>query len=128
MNYILQKDFNWFGKTIPAGTRYVQHGADYWWPEINDAHVPAMQVTFTTIMNNPVYFKEETTAVYKVEQHDTFKGVPDKMHYQFAVSRAISDEEKEVIRIAIEMQLNARVAPAGSCSNLHMSQIEGYKG
>lgn len=26
--YILTKDFNWFGKTIPKGTLYVQYNGD----------------------------------------------------------------------------------------------------
>lgn len=63
MNYILQKDFNWFGKVIPAGTKYVQHGADYWWPVIDGAHVPAMQVNFMTVRCNQEWFKGQPIEV-----------------------------------------------------------------
>lgn len=57
MNYILQKDCNFFGSVIPAGTRYVQHGADYWWPEIKEAHCPSLQIDFRSVGNNPEWFK-----------------------------------------------------------------------
>lgn len=63
MNYIIQKDFNWFGKIIPAGTRYVPHGADYWWPVVNGAHIPTMQLDFRTIKNNQEWFKPEPIEV-----------------------------------------------------------------
>jgi hypothetical protein len=57
MPHVLLKDFNWFGKTIPAGTIYKKHGADYWWPVMLDgSHVPTMQVDFYTVLNNPEYF------------------------------------------------------------------------
>jgi hypothetical protein len=56
MTYKLKNDFNWFGLIIPAGTMYIQHGADYWWPVIDDAHVPALQVDFRTVRNNPEWF------------------------------------------------------------------------
>lgn len=57
MPHVLLKDFNWFGKTIPAGTVYVKHGEDYWWPVTTDgAHIPTMQVDYRTVLNNPEYF------------------------------------------------------------------------
>lgn len=65
MNYILQKDFNWFGRNIPKGTLYVQHGADYWWPVIGaqQVHVPTMQIDYMTIRNNPEWFLQEPIVV-----------------------------------------------------------------
>ena len=56
-DYELLTPINFFGTFIPAGTKFVQHGADYWWPVINDAHCPNLQVTFMILRNNPTYFK-----------------------------------------------------------------------
>lgn len=53
--YILRKSVNWFGTYIPQGTIYVQHGKDYYWPIINDAHCPSMQIDFMTVTNNPYF-------------------------------------------------------------------------
>lgn len=57
--YILQKDFNWFGTIIPAGTKYVPHGDDHYWPVIDGAHCPSGQLDFYTVKNNPEYFKSQ---------------------------------------------------------------------
>lgn len=56
-DYILQTPINFFGTFIPAGTKFVKHGGDYWWPVINGAHCPYCQVDFMIVRNNPTYFK-----------------------------------------------------------------------
>lgn len=56
-DYLLQKNCNWFGKFIPAGTLYVQVNADEWVPVIDGARLPSMMVDFYTVRNNESYFK-----------------------------------------------------------------------
>lgn len=73
MNYILKQDFNWFGKNIPEGTIYVQHGADYWWPVINGAHAPTMQVDFMTVRRNTEYFEPVPVRVIKFVEQPTIR-------------------------------------------------------
>lgn len=56
-DYELLTPINYFGIFIPAGTRYVRHDGDEWWPVINDAHCPNYAVSFAVVRNNPTYFK-----------------------------------------------------------------------
>lgn len=63
MNYILQKDFNWFGNVIPAGTIYIQYSHDEYVPVIDDAHVPYMKLNFMNVKSNEAYFKPQPNDV-----------------------------------------------------------------
>lgn len=56
--WVLLKDVNFFGRHIPAGTIFHQVGDNYYWPSVNGARVPAMQIDFYTVKNNPEYFLE----------------------------------------------------------------------
>lgn len=57
-DYVLLKNIDWFGTIIEAGTIYKSHGNDYWWPVIDTAHCPSLQVDFRTVLNSPEYFLE----------------------------------------------------------------------
>lgn len=109
-NYILQKDIDFFGRKIKAGTLYVQHGADYYWPVINDAHVPSCQLDFYTVKNNPEYFKAEYITVNHVETHDSFKGNSnDAFWFQFSTSKIIDlSKHKDAVTKAIEFIINSQ--------------------
>jgi len=56
--FVLLKDMDWFGKSIPSGTIYRQVNDDYYHPIVNSARCPSMQVDFYTVLNNPQYFLE----------------------------------------------------------------------
>jgi hypothetical protein len=56
-DYILLSPMNIYGLFIPAGTEYWKINADYWYPLIDGAILPAYAVHFTVIRNNPTYFK-----------------------------------------------------------------------
>lgn len=51
VTYRLVTDFNWFGKTIPEGTRYIQsvHDQDRYNCMVDGNWVPWMDLTFHTI-------------------------------------------------------------------------------
>lgn len=108
--YILQKDTDFFGRLIKAGTKYVQHGQDYYWPIINGAHVPSCQLDFYTVKNNPEYFKAEHIAVKHLEVHDSFKGnSSDTFWFQFSASKNIDlSKHKDAICKAIEFIINSQ--------------------
>lgn len=108
-NYILQQDINFFGRLIKAGTLYVQHGADYYWPVINGAHVPAGQLDFYTVKNNPEWFKEEPAVISRLNVHDSFQGNgSDAFWFQFCASKKIElSKHVEAIQNAIEKIINA---------------------
>lgn len=108
-NYILQQDINFFGRIIKAGTVYVQKGADYYWPIINDAHVPTGQLDFYTVKNNPEWFKEVPAVVSSFNVHDNFPGNGiDAFWFQFCSSKKIDLLKHQIpIQRAIESIINA---------------------
>jgi|GEM_PF-6392651 len=55
-DYLLRQQINWFGRTIPAQTLYIQISNDYWIPSINGARVTTMRLDFYTVLNNTDYF------------------------------------------------------------------------
>lgn len=56
VSYILQKDINWFGRTIRKGTEYRQVNSDYWHPIIQGNQCPSLAIDFYTVKNNEEYF------------------------------------------------------------------------
>jgi hypothetical protein len=108
MNYILQKDFNWFGRVIPQGTRYVPHGKDYWWPVLgkDQAHVPTMQVDFMTIRNNEEYFKRESIEVALFEGCFGSAGTAHTYVHTFHTNRPIPEHLRDTIEVIIQKAIN----------------------
>lgn len=108
MNYILQKDFNWFGRTIPKGTVYVQHGADYWWPVIGiqQVHVPTMQVDHMTIRNNPEWFLQEPIEVSLFEGCFGNSGCAVTYVHTFHTNRPIAEHLRDKIEQLIQAAIN----------------------
>ncbi len=62
--YVLLKDFNWFGKTIPAGSIYRQYTNDkdgFRCFSANGNECPHWDLTFMTVRNNPEWFMQLNT-------------------------------------------------------------------
>jgi hypothetical protein len=102
MTYILQKDIDFFGKKIPAGTKYIQHGNDYWWPVIDGAHCPSGQVDFYTVRENPEYFKREQIRVIEVTGFPTESRHLCHWSYQISSKSRIYEEDWNKIKAFIE--------------------------
>lgn len=100
--YILQKDIDWFGKKITAGTRYVAHGNDYYWPVINDAHCPSCQVDFYTVKNNPEYFKRPPALVVSIEGEPASCDRNVSWCFKLFTTRRIEQDDWDKIKKAIE--------------------------
>ena len=62
-DYSLQTPMNIYGMFLPAGTEYWKINADWWYPLVNGAILPAYAVHFTVIRNNETYFKLIEVAV-----------------------------------------------------------------
>ena len=57
--YILLKDFNWFGKTIPSGSIYKQYSTTldkFRCFSANGDECPHWDLTFMTVRNNAEWF------------------------------------------------------------------------
>ncbi len=56
--YELQKDIDYFGKTIKKGTRYYEcpNDKDWFFPIINGNICPSQNLHFTFVLENPEYF------------------------------------------------------------------------
>lgn len=55
-DWILQKDVNFFGRYIPAGTIFVQVNADSYHPIIGGNSCPSCAVDFYIVKKNTDYF------------------------------------------------------------------------
>ncbi|MGD1894004.1 MAG: hypothetical protein ACFB15_25835 [Cyclobacteriaceae bacterium] len=59
--YVLLHPFNWFGRTIPKGTLYVEIENDrdrYSCYCPDGTHCPHWNLTFMTVRGNPAYFMQ----------------------------------------------------------------------
>jgi hypothetical protein len=60
-SYVLLKDFNWFGKTIPSGTIYKQYKSTkdkFRCFDANGNECPHWDLTFMTVRANPEWFMQ----------------------------------------------------------------------
>lgn len=105
MNYILQKDFDWFGRTIPAGTRFIDRGVYFSGPMLPGSHVP-MLVDYSTIRCSPDWFKEES--VLLVSSKFYFGNTPDGRHYvhEFTTNHPIPVHLQDTIEKLIQEAIN----------------------
>jgi hypothetical protein len=57
-NYVLTRDMDYFGKTIPKGTIYFRckGNADIFIPEYDGNYCPSESLHFTRLVNNEEYF------------------------------------------------------------------------
>lgn len=55
-DWVLLKEINWFGRTVPSGTIYKQVNADHYHPIIKGARCPSLSIDFYTVKNNKEYF------------------------------------------------------------------------
>lgn len=106
MNYILQKDFDWFGKRISAGTKYIQYTPDEWIPSIDGAHCPHFKITFMTVKNNEQWFKPEPILVVNTKVY--FGNVQDGRHYvhEFTTNHPIPVYLQDTIEKLIQEAIN----------------------
>jgi hypothetical protein len=71
-DWVLQKDMDFFGRTIPKGTIYKQVNSDYYHPIVNGNRCPSLQVDFYIVKNNPDYFQPyETDLQLEAKDHIT---------------------------------------------------------
>lgn len=103
--YRLKKDFNWFGKTIPKGTKYVQYEStkDMFRCYTPDGlECPHLDLTFHTVVNNIKYFKKMEHAVEIDDIINTVDGIKIETD-----GYAIHWKTKDLLKLQLEATLNA---------------------
>lgn len=91
--FLLVKDFDWFGKTIPKGTKYIQNDNDHYNCYSEGNWIPWLDLTFHTLHSS--WSKDYFTEIEPTSKYDLFC---EFLKSKEAELDSMKDWEKSILR------------------------------